>query len=297
MCERQVLIEHCQIVAVVEHCLARRERAERTTAQMIDLRTRLNTHSVARRLHSPAKVDLLHMGKEIAIETSLSLESLGTTGKRRSTCPKDLARCIILTLIAFGRTQYATTTERISQNVDKSATCACIFESLTISICQQFRSNSRQLRIGVQSLNQPIAPPLGYLNVRIEQDIIFGIDLRQRSVVALGKAVVAIQAHNLDLGKRLSNIFERRIGRAVIGHNHPILGHRRTHNARQVTLQMGATIPIQYDDLNSAHNYLLFYSVAFCAASSSAISRCFQRRCDHVHKCGARRIIASKRSA
>ena len=252
---RATLKEHGEVISVIQEDFAGRVGRERTAAIVIDHALRNDTNLPPRELQSPREVDLLHVGKVVAIESAQAMEQLGTAAEGCTRDPKQVARIVILPVILLYYAQHAPATEGITQEVDIAARSAGILKLFGRYNTAQFRRTSRHVGMLLQALDERLDPATRGFDIGIQQDVIVRLDLLQCPIVPLGKAVIAIQRDQLDHRKIAPEQRHRTIRRAVIGYHdrdtrHPL---DRLHDRREETPQVLLAVPVEYDDFSSRH--------------------------------------------
>ena len=260
--------EHRQVVAVVEKDLAGRVGRQRTAAEVVDPALRHDAHPPPGELHPPAEVDLLHVSEEIGIEAAQRTEHRGTAAKRGSAHPEDIARIVVLSLVDLGAAQDAPAAERIAQVVDEPARSARILEPAAIGQGPQLRRDGRHVRIAVQRLQQRTEPPLRRLDIGIEQNVVIGLDPRQRPVVALGESVVAAEREHLHRGELCGQQRDGAVRRSVVGHHHADPFGCGGDHPRQEPAQMLFAVPVEYDDFSNRHAACVCVSIGDATTST-----------------------------
>ena len=164
--------------------------------------SRLNDHSPTCKLHTPAEVYLFHMGKKFATKASQRLEEFGSATKCCTRDPKQVAAVIVLPLVTLRSLQYSTTTEWIAQIVDISARRPRILKAVALGKRQYLRAYGCHIGLALHNLDQWGKPPLIGLDIGVKQHKkVVAVQLLQRSIVALGKSIIAVELHNLHTRK------------------------------------------------------------------------------------------------
>ena len=223
---------------------------------MVNRALRHDPHAVTGQLHPPAEVDLLHVGKEIAVETAQRPEHVGPAAESRTAHPENVALVVVLTPVLLHAAQDAAPAERIAQVVDKTARSPGVFELRPVGIGNQFRSDDRHVGIAVQAVEDRFEPSRGSLYIGVEQQVIIGVDPLQRPVVAPGKAVVGIHAQDRDRRKFSSEHRHGIVCRTVVGNDDLDAFGRRSHDRRQKTAQVLYAVPVKYYDFSDCHEFV-----------------------------------------
>ena len=102
--------------------------------------------------------------------------------------------------------------------------------------------------MGIHKFDERRQPVVRHLNVAVQQQIVFGINLRQGLVVAIGKAPVFFKEDELHLGVVCTQQLYRVIVRGVVGNNDSSLFARILQDAGQILAQHLRAVPVQDDD-------------------------------------------------
>ena len=263
LCGRGALVKHGEIVPVIVEDLGRRIGLERAAAQVVDPAPGHDPHPVTRQLHPPAEVDLLHVGEEIAVEAAQRAEHVGPAAESRAAHPEHVALVVVLAPVLLHAAQDAPPAEGIAQVVDETARSPRILELRAVGAGDQLRRGDRHVGIPVQTVENRRKPPLGGLDIGVQQQVIVGLDILQCAVVASGKAVVAVHAQDRDRRKPGGERRERVVRRTVVGDDDLDAGGSRGHDRRQETTQVVRAVPVEYDDFSDRHEFV-------CASSGDA---------------------------
>ena len=138
----------------------------------------------------PAQVNLLHVGKETAIQ-SAGIPIVFLTDKQGGSCnPKHRNDSIILPVVLLHYTHYPSPAEGITVAVYKSAGCSRIFKQFFLTPTPDFRLARRNLRMGVHIVYEWRQPVFGHFHIGIKQYHIFGGYLLQGKIISLGKTEI-----------------------------------------------------------------------------------------------------------
>ena len=270
---------------VVKH-LRRRSLRQTPPAEVINPAPGLDPHPVTGQLHPPAKVDLLHVGEKILVETAQCPKYFGPAAESSAARPKNIAGIVILPFVPFDTLQNTTSAERIPQVVDETARSSGILEPRRLDERQQLGRYGSHGPIPIERFDERFDPSGRRFDIRIEQNEIVRIEILQRPVITSGEPVVTVQYDSPHSGKFAFEHAERIVRRTVVGHDDADpFGNRREHR-RQETAQMPGTVPIQ-------DHYFCFRSHSMRARSAGDL--CFHRLCDHIHRPGYSRIFCSRR--
>ena len=103
---------------------------------MVNHRTGTIADIIAIILHTPAEINLFHVGKEIAIKTSKLVKHLGSDKHGGTRSPEDVALVIVLPVVFLKCRENASTAERISILVDETTSATSILESILLIVHQ-----------------------------------------------------------------------------------------------------------------------------------------------------------------
>ena len=157
-------------------------------------------------------------------------------------------------IVTFYRFKDTTTTERISITVQKTSTSSGIFKTVSIVYGQQLRLTSSHFLMDIHKLYQGCQPMVRHFYIRIQQQIIFGINLCQCLVIAFGKTPVLFQQDSLALRKLALQQIHRLIRRGIVSHIHYSLVTRVIQNGGQILGQHLSSVPVQYDNCYLIHS-------------------------------------------
>ena len=132
----QVLVEHAEVVAEIEVGLAGVGLRKGAATNMVDSRLGAILHAVAFVLGTPAKVYLLHVGKEIAVKATKLMPNIGTHKHSCTRRPEYLTRVVILAVVFLHHVKQATTAEGIAIAVDEATRGTGIFKGVALVIHQ-----------------------------------------------------------------------------------------------------------------------------------------------------------------
>lgn len=252
---RSAFEQHGQVIAVVEKYFTWRVGLQRTTSIMVDTTFGNNTNLPTGTLQTPREVDLLHVGKIVAIETTHLAKELRSATIGCARHPKEVTSVIILSFIAFDRTQDSSTTKGIAQQINIATRSSGILKRFRRCNRAQLRCTCRHIGHFIQATDQGFDPATRSFDIRVQQDVIIRLDLLQGTIVAFGKAIILIESNHLHARKIALQKLQRRIRRAIVSHydRHFIQPFNRGHNRREVAIQMLLTVPVEYDDFSFRH--------------------------------------------
>ena len=249
----QTLVEHRQVVAEVQERLHRIRLRQRAATHMIDVAFGQTVELAATNAQTPAEVYLLVVGKESAVQSATVPIVLPSDHQRSTRCPQNLRSIIILPVVVLYRVEDASTTERIAIAVKVSPTRPGILELILIIYREQLRLTGSHLRMHVHKLYHRRQPVVRHLDVRVQQQVVFGINLLQGLVIAVGKAPVLVQHDELALRELPPEQFQRLVGGRIIGHIYRRLVARIVQHGRQILSEHLGPVPVQYDNCYLIH--------------------------------------------
>ena len=159
------------------------------------------------------------MGKETTIEATDSPVVFRTDEQAGTRRPQHFCSIVILPAVGFNSIEESAATERIAIAVDVATRSARILEFLLVDIGKQLRLTGRHFRVGVHICYQRTEPVRGNLHIAIQQHIIFGFHLFQRTVVAFCKPVVLVEDYGLYLGITSVQECQRVVCRSIISYD------------------------------------------------------------------------------
>ena len=172
-------------------------------------------HFLSCHSESPAEVNLLIMGKETTVESSLLPVVSRTDHQTGSRGPQHLGTHIILSVVIFHRVKDASPAERITKFVDEATAGPCILKGILVCHRQQFRLTGCHLRMIVHELNEWCQPVMSHFHITVQQHVIGSLHLLQCLVIPFGKTPVLLQLDDLHLGEMLFQERHRLIRRGI----------------------------------------------------------------------------------
>src|SRR4051812_39409223 len=97
---------------------------------MVNFRLRTIHYLITHILQSPAKVNLLHVGKKTFVKSSSRYPILFFDKHGSACCPKHFSRLLVLTFILLYLIKHPATTERIAIFINKSTGSAGMFKMI-----------------------------------------------------------------------------------------------------------------------------------------------------------------------
>ena len=160
-------IEHCKVIAMIKHYLARRVCLQRSSAQVVNRTLWLNNDPQAGKLNTPAEVNLLHMCKKVSTQPAKRVIDLTSNAKGSTADPKDLSTIVILPQVLLCCREYSTSAEWIAQKVDKSTRSTCILKLIRLLNAQYLRTYGCNSIISLKPIYKRIKPTLWCLDIRV----------------------------------------------------------------------------------------------------------------------------------
>ena len=275
----QVFVEHRQVVAEVEEGLHRVALRQRAAADMVHLTFGDAHHASSSLSQSPTEVNLLVVGKEAGVECSRLPIVFGTDHQTGTRSPQHIHRIVILSVVALHGVEDTAAAQRIAEAVEEAAGGTGILEAVLVGLTEQFGLTGRHVVVRVHILLQRREPVVCHLHVGVEQHIVVGLYLSQRTVVAVGKAVVAVEHERLHFRELLCEHLHRIVGRGIVGHPYLRVVARVFQHGGQEALHHLPPIPVQYDDcclhcLNHLFLYVGLSQQRFFFSTLSEVAEC-----------------------
>ena len=146
---------------------------------MIDNTLRYTDNLTIPRTKSPAQIYFFHVSKKTSIQSSY-IHIISVPDKQRCPrCPKNRNHRIILAFILLHNSHYTPPAERITVFINKATSCPGIFEIFFLPLASYLRLTSSYLRMLIKISNHWFQPMLRHLNIRIQKNYIFCVDLLQ----------------------------------------------------------------------------------------------------------------------
>ena len=215
---------------------------------MIDIALRQTEYLSATNAQAPTEVYLFVMCKETSVE-SASLPIVFRANHQGCTCsPKYLGGIIVLTVIVLNGVKNASPAEGIAEAVEVSPTRPCIFKAVLVENGEQLGLAGCHLGVNIHKLDERGEPMVSDLNIAIEQQIVFGINLLQSLVIPLGKAPVLLKSDDLTLGECCGKQRQGIVGRGIVCHKDGGFVARILQDGGQILMEHLLSVPIQYDN-------------------------------------------------
>src|ERR1051325_7740976 len=164
-----ILTQQHKVVPEIKIGLLRVELIECAATHMIHMRTRAIHHFVTDVLHSPAKVDLLHVRKKILIQSSCFSVSRSTHKKACSGCPEYLPLIIVLAAVLLKAIEHAAPAKRETEFINEPSCRTGLLELFAFIVRKYFGRAGSNIRIRIHQRNNGLQPFPCYLHIRIEQ--------------------------------------------------------------------------------------------------------------------------------
>ena len=161
------------------------------------------------------------MCKKTPIEPANAPKGRSTNHQRGTRSPKDISHSVILPAVFLHGLKNTATAVGITQAVEVTACRSGILEMSAGVFGAQLGLAGGDLWMGLHIFVQGLQPAFGCLHIGVEKEIIV-IALphpAQRLVVALGKAVVAIEDYRCHLRELRGENSQGVVGGAVVGND------------------------------------------------------------------------------
>ena len=198
--------------------------------------------------HPPAKVDFLHVGKEILVQPSdlppgSRLDQQGGSGS-----PEHLAVAVILTPIELEGVEYPSCTEHESIPIHVSPCRSGVLE-----FCPPLDRPNLRLRrnptVSVAGRQHAVHPSIGHFDIAIEQQsplrITLGEEEVKSAIVASGETMVPVQLDHRDFRKFCIEQGKASIVRSIVDDHDDVLLRSVCYNGWQKPAKMCLSVPIQ----------------------------------------------------
>ena len=150
-----------------------------SSPHMIDNALRYTDNLTIPRTESPAQIYFFHVSKETSIQ-SPDIHIISAPDKQR--CPRGPENRnyrIILTFVFLHNSHNTPPTKRITVFINKATGCPGIFEIFFLPLASYLRLTSSYLRMLIKISNHWFQPMLRHLDIRIQKNYIFCVDLLQ----------------------------------------------------------------------------------------------------------------------
>ena len=222
--------------------------SQSAATHVVDDALRNADHFSSARIEAPTEVDLFHMGKEALIKPS-DRQPIGAANHQSSARrPKYGTDVVILPTVALDHRKDAPATKRITIAIQIAARRTGIFKLLGATLRAKFGLASSHFGVCVHIIQERTEPSRRHFDVRIEQEQIFCVNLRQSSVVAARKSVVAVQSQDTHGGKLVAQKLQTVVRRAIVGYDYFGFSTRMRHYGGQKAAQHCSTVPIENND-------------------------------------------------
>jgi hypothetical protein len=167
-------------------------------------------------------------------------------GSRR---PKDVNCGVVLPLVALDGVEDAAAAEGVAVSVDESARSAGVLEAVAAAVGAYLRLQGCRIGVRLGIGDERLEPARRHLNVRIEQDGVFGRNLLECAIIASGKPGIVGHRNDAHGGEFRAKHGERLIGRAVVGDHHFGQCRRRVgYDGGEELAEQGGAVPVEdYD--------------------------------------------------
>ena len=129
-------MQHEQVVAEVEICLAWVLGRQRPASQVVDRCIGHGADAPPGKAYAPAQVDFFHVGEEIGVEAA-ALEVYAAADHQCRPCgPVYVGDAVVLAAVGFAGAEYSPTAVGIAVAVEESAAGSGILEHIFLSVRQ-----------------------------------------------------------------------------------------------------------------------------------------------------------------
>ena len=119
---------------------------------MIDVGLRDNRYLPAPQLHAPAKVYLLHVGKEALVQASKGLPYGRAYHEAGAGAPEDIGGGVVLAVVLFKFLHNSATAERIAEAVYEASRGTGVLKGVALLEREELGAAGAALRMGVHPL-------------------------------------------------------------------------------------------------------------------------------------------------
>jgi len=151
-------------------------------------------------LEAPAKINLLHVGKEIVIQPAHFMKNIGLYKHACAGCPKYFTDFVILTMILFNGLENSSTAKGIAVFINEPTGSSGVFKFFRFVERPDFWLAGGDHLILLHQFNNRGNPVFSDLNIRIQQDVVVSIYLPEGKIISPGKAFVGWILNNLMPG-------------------------------------------------------------------------------------------------
>ena len=250
----QILVQKEQIVAEIEVGFAWVALWKATTTEVIHLALGNVAVAVASVEQSPAKVNFLHVGKEVLVESTHFQIHLAAHHEACAGSPKDVGHlAVVLSVVFLHGAENASTAVGITVLVDVATSRTGIFKHLSrvvgAKVFQQFGLHCTHIAVRFHVFVKRLQPVFGRAHIAVEQHCVFVGGLCYTFVVALGKAPVFAEKQRFHFGKFLFQHLHALVGAAVVGNDYVGYGAVGISDyAWQIAAQQCCSIPVEDND-------------------------------------------------
>ena len=125
---REILVDHEQIVTEIEVGLAWIVIGKCASTEVIDGTLRHACQLVTPHVQSPAEVDLLHVSKELIVESAQFVVEFRSDKERGSADPERTCDGIVLSVVGCDKTHHSASAEGVAEPVDTSSCSSGVLE-------------------------------------------------------------------------------------------------------------------------------------------------------------------------
>ena len=243
-----VLNEEYEVVAEVVIELLRAAVADNAAAYVVYGAAGYVAYLVAQVLEAPAEVYLLHVGVEVGIEAAHLVVKVGTDHEAATGGPEYFYIIVVLAIVFLYVEEDAAAAEHVAILVHKATAGACILKAFAVAPVAYLGLAGGEGFIGFHSGMQWCKPAIGDLEVGTEQYVVFGFDLLECLVVAIGKAMVDGYLQGFYRREVSLHILQGIVGAGIIGKDDLIAGMCLLHYFGQKKLMPFSAIVAEYNN-------------------------------------------------
>ena len=223
---------------------------------MIDLTVGLTVDLSSHQSQSPTEIDFFAVGKEAGIKRAGRPIVFGTNEEAGSAGPMHFLGGVVLSVVTFETVEDSSATEGVAVSIDKSTAGSGIFKRVAMVKREEFGLAGGDGRIGVHEFDERREPLMSHFDIRVEQHEVFGLNLCQGAVVALGEAPVSVKGDGATVGEMLCQEGERVVGRGIVGYDDVGLIARVAHHRGEESFEHLSSVPVKYHNGYFRHGAL-----------------------------------------
>jgi|SRR6185312_10394601 len=246
--QRQAFGHHDQVVPEIEEDLPFVALGKRSASDMIHDRFGTAIHLITGQLYPPAEIDFFLVREKKAFQAAQPMIQRSPDKKCSPAGPENRFRSVILPRILFTHIEHPAPGKGIAEIVEPSARRTRIFERSAIGIHPYLGLTGANQGITFHQPDDGLHPPGPHLDVRVQKDIIVGLDLAEGGIVSSRETIIAIEQNDADSWEGCLKERDGVVGRAIVGDDHlrSIAGIGHYHGKKLP--EISASVEIEYDD-------------------------------------------------